>query len=387
MFRFFKHLVLSKKQIALLSIGTSLTFWDIFNVPYIENYASKQIGEISSTLILSAEMLGYFLGGVINGYLASKYGRKFGLLSSMALISIGSLLGFISLNLAMLLVAELLIGIGIEGEVVIVPSYISEMSRADSRGKNVGYTTMSGFLMSLVVTPVAILLGEDFWRLLFLPSLLLAVIALLFRIKLPESTLWENKRYESLRWDKDIVIFTLIWFTSYFTGYALFSTPIFSLIASQGYTPSNLYFGYILYGDPLGVVIASVLNDRLQRKYTSSLANLLSAILMIIWPFSGIMFLPIGFAIMFFQGFKFPPMYTYTAESLGTKIRTLGYGIADGIGHLGGAVGPIVFVLLQDHIGLAFSTGVVGMVSAISAILIMVFGQITNKIPLEKIKG
>jgi fucose permease len=90
---------------------------------------------------------------------------------------------------------------------------------------------------------------------------------------------------------------------------------------------------------------------------------------------------------MFFQGFKFPAMCAYTAENLGTKIRTLGYGIADGIGHLGGAVGPIVFVLLQDHIGLAFSTGVVGIASVISSILIMVFGQITNKIPLEKIKG
>jgi len=68
--------MLSKKQLALLSLGTSLSFWDIFNVPYIENYASKAIGEVSSTLILSAEMIGYFLGGMVNGYIASKYGRK-----------------------------------------------------------------------------------------------------------------------------------------------------------------------------------------------------------------------------------------------------------------------------------------------------------------------
>ena len=377
--------MLSKRQILLLSLGTSLTFWDIFNVPYIEDYASKQIGEVSATLILSAEMIGYFLGGIINGYLASKFGRKFGLLSSMSLISLGSLLGLLSINF--LVIAELLIGVGIEGEVATVPSYVAEMAPSDSRGKNVGLVTASGFLMSLIVTPVAVLLGENLWRLLFVPSLALALIALVFRIKLPESEMWLRKRDEKLRWDRNVLVFTLIWFTSYFTGYALFSTPVFSLISSHGYNPSNVYFSYILYGDPLGVVVATILNDTLQRKHTSALANLLSAVLMALWPFSGPLFLPVGFTIMFFQGFKFPVMYTYTAENLGTKIRTLGYGIADGIGHLGGALGPIIYVLLQSEIGINFSTGIVGLVAVVSAILIAVFGQITNRIPLEKLKG
>ena len=379
--------MLSKKQILLLSLGTSLTFWDIFNVPYIENYASSQIGEVSATLILSSEMIGYFLGGMVNGYMASRLGRKFGLMSSMLLISLGSLIGLLSFNLFSLLVAELLIGLGIEGEVAVVPSYVSEMSDPKVRGRNVGITTLSGFLMTLVVTPVAVILGQEYWRLLFVPSLILALVALFFRVKLPESVLWEKKSKEGLKWDKDILVFTLIWFASYFTGYALFSTPVFSLISQHGYSPSSLYFSYILYGDPLGVVIASIVNDHFQRKYTSSLSNLVSALLMVVWPFSGPLFLPIGFIIMFFQGFKFPVMYAYTAENFGTKVRTLGYGIADGIGHLGGAVGPIVYVVLQGHLGLGFSTGIVGVAALISATLLMVFGHTTNKVPLEELKG
>ena len=58
---------LRKLDLALLSLGYSLAFFDIFNVPYIENYSSKEIGLVPSALILSAEMIGYVLGGLING--------------------------------------------------------------------------------------------------------------------------------------------------------------------------------------------------------------------------------------------------------------------------------------------------------------------------------
>jgi len=379
--------MLSKKQLALLSLGTSLSFWDIFNVPYIENYASKAIGEVSSVLILSAEMIGYFLGGAVNGYIASKYGRKKGLLLSMFLIAIGSLIGFLSFNEIELIVAELIIGIGIEGEVATVPSYVSEMVSKDFRGRAVGYTTLFGFLMSLVVGPIAVILGEDYWRLLFLPSLAIALVAFIFRIRLPESGMWIEKKDEKIKWDDTIIIFTLIWFTSYFTGYALFSTPIFSTIASKGFENSSLYFTYILYGDPLGVVIGSLVNDYLERKYSSSFANLISGILMMAWPFfTGLPFLAIGFIIMFFQGFKFPTMYAYTAENLGTKIRTLGYGIADGVGHLGGAVGPVIMAILYlENVSVSYVT--TGIMAVISASLLMAFGIKTKGKSLHELKG
>ncbi|BAB65873.1 MFS transporter [Sulfurisphaera tokodaii] len=379
--------MLSKRQLALLSLGTSLSFWDIFNVPYIENFASKNLGEVSSVLILSAEMIGYFIGGIFNGFFATRFGRKPGLLLSMFLITFGSLIGLLSLSPIQLVIAELIIGIGIEGEVAIVPSYVSEMVSKDFRGRAVGFTSMFGFLMSLVVGPMAVFLGEKYWRLLFLPSIVIAVLALIFRFKLPESKMWIERNYEKLKWDKIVIIFVLIWFTSYFTGYSLFSTPIFYTITSKGFENSSLYFTYILYGDPLGVIFASILNDYFERKYSSALANLLSGGLVIIWPFfTGLPFLVIGFLIMFFQGFKFPVMYTYTSENFATKIRTIGYGIADGIGHLGGAVGPIVMALLYlENVSISYT--IVGIMSVISAVFILYFGVLTKGKSLEEIKG
>ncbi len=379
--------MLKRKYIILLAIGNSLTFWDIFNLPYIINYTSKifNISQNLASLPLSAEMLGYFFGGFLNGLIASRWGRKWGLITSMILISIGSLIGFLSLSFTFIIVSEFIIGLGIEGEITIVPSYIAEM--VENRGKIIGLVESSGFLMSLIVGPIAIFTGENNWRLLFLAGILIALPSIFFRLHLPESKMWVSRRNESMRWDFIIVSFLLAWFFSYFAGYALFSEPIFTLIGSKRFNNTSLYFTYILYGDPLGVAISSLVNDKIERKITSLLSNLLSGILIILWPFSfGLSFLAVGFTIMFLQGFKFPVMYTYTAENMTTKIRTLGFGIADGIGHLGGVVSPIVLSFLyQNDTSLAFI--VIGISSIVAGILLSVFGLRTKGLPLEKIKG
>ncbi|MCG2871903.1 MAG: MFS transporter [Sulfolobales archaeon] len=378
---------LRKLDLALLSLGYSLAFFDIFNVPYIENYSSKEIGLVPSALILSAEMIGYVLGGLINGYLSARSGRRAGLIASSLTIALGSSLGLTANSFAQLFLAELIIGVGIEGEISVVPAYISEMVGPDVRGKSVGLVSASGFLMSLVVGPLAVLLNQSYWRLLFLPSLLLALVSLAYRLTLKESGMWLERRGQRLVWDKGALIFLVIWFASYFTGYALFSTPVFELIRQKGLNDS-LAFTYILYGDPLGVIAASVLADKLERKYGSTLPNLLTAVLMVLWPFSpnGLAFLALGFAIMLLQGFKFPMMYAYTAENFPTKFRTVGFGIADGLGHLGGALGPLVYALLSQN-SLSASTALVGSVSAISGALILTFGLKTTGVPLEKLKG
>ncbi len=381
--------MLTKRQLALLSLGTSLSFWDIFNVPFIESYASKVVGEIPSTLILTAEMLGYVSGGLINGLIGTKYGRKSGIIASMAFVFLGSLLGLISSSLIELLIAEFIIGIGIEGEIAVVPAYVSEMIDPNFRGRAVGMTMMSGFLMSLLVGPTAVALGESNWKALFLPSLFISALALVIRLKFPESRMWVQKRREKLTFDRAVVVFLTAWFFSYFTGYSLFASPVFDLISNsvRGVTP-NLAFAYMLYGDPLGVVVGSIINDSVERKYVAVFTNAATAVLMAVWPFTtSFAFLATGFTIMFLQGMKFPAMYAYTAESVGTKIRSLGQGIADGLGHLGGALGPLIYAVLSTSMGISWGTIAVGIASLGSALLFALFGTRTNRKPLHELKG
>ena len=381
--------MLTKKHLALLSVGASLSFWDIFNVPYIENYASATIGQLSSTLILTSEMLGYVVGGIINGAISTRFGRKNGLITSMLFIFLGSLLGFLSSSVPELLMSEFVIGMGIEGEIAVVPAYVSEMTRPEFRGRAVGITSLGGFLMSLVVGPVAVYLGEDQWKLLFVPSILISALALVTRLWFPESKMWIKKRNETLKFDKSVVVFLVVWFASYFTGYALFATPVFNLISQNvSEMRPDVAFTYMLYGDPLGVVVGSVLNDLIERRTTTVMTNGLTSVLMVLWPFMhSYAFIAIGFTIMFLQGMKFPAMYAYTAENIGTKLRSLGQGIADGIGHLGGAVGPIVYVFMDGLTNVSIATQLVGLVSLIAGGFALAYGLKTNNRSLEELKG
>ncbi len=255
----------------------------------------------------------------------------------------------------------------------------------DKRGRSVGLVTASGFLTTLVVGPIAVLINGQ-WRFLFLAGLLVSVIAFISRLKLPESSMWRIKRGR-MTWDWGIVVMTLVWFLSYFTGYALFSDPVFQFLGSHGFQNTSLYFTYILYGDPLGVVIATLLNDKLERKYSVSLVNVLAGLVLVPWFFTGgIMFLFLGFMEMFLQGFKFPVMYTYTSEIFGTRIRTLGYGIADGIGHLGGAIGPIIFSSAYVRSPIDSFLMLAG-VTALSGLMVAKWGAKTTGRPLEQIRG
>ncbi|ABP94593.1 MULTISPECIES: MFS transporter [Metallosphaera] len=374
-------------KLVILSLGMSLTFWDIFNVPYIINYAGTQFhaSPLLASLPLSAEMIGYALGGALNGLLSSLRGRKPGLLLSMGLVAVGSLVGFVAQSFSWLIPAELLIGLGIEGELSVVPAYVSETVTPERRGRSVGLVTASGFLTTLVVGPIAVLLNGE-WRFLFLAGLLVSLIALITRVKLPESKMWTERRGK-LSFDLGIAIMTLVWFLSYFTGYALFADPVFQFIGSHGFTNTSLYFTYILYGDPLGVVLATVLNDKFERKFSVALVNILAGVVIVGWFFSsGLTFLLLGFAEMFLQGFKFPVMYTYTSEIFGTKIRTLGYGIADGLGHLGGAVGPILFASTYMSNQLS-SFLMLSVVTALAGVIVLAWGVKTTGKPLEQIRG
>jgi len=375
-------------KLVILAVGMSLTFWDIFNVPYIVNYSSSafHVSQELASFPLSAEMVGYALGGAVNGLLASLRGRRLGLLTSMGLVSMGSLLGLLAVSFYWLIPAELLIGLGIEGELSIVPAYLSETSPPDRRGRNVGLVTASGFLTTLIVGPIAVLAGTGGWRLLFLAGLLVSIVALVLRLRLPESPMWASSK-SRLTWDWGALIMLAVWFLSYFAGYSLFSEPIFSLLQEKEFSNSALYFTYILYGDPLGVLLGTFLNDWIERKVSSTMVNVIAGAVLILWPLlKGTSFLIAGFLEMYLQGFKFPVMYTYTAEVFGTRVRTLAYGIADGLGHLGGAVGPLLFSLVYygDPLG---GMALIGLASILAGVFIAVWGVRTTGRSLDQIRG
>jgi putative MFS transporter len=68
-------------------------------------------------------------------------------------------------------------------------------------------------------------------------------------------------------------------------------------------------------------------------------------------------------------GFVLPLMYALTNESFPTRQRSTGVSLTDGLGHLGGAVGPVVATMVYVASGQAFGFIAVFMLVAVTGLL------------------
>jgi putative MFS transporter len=142
-------------------------------------------------LLISAGFLGQLIGALLFGWIAERFGRMPAMIWSIALFAVMSLVCAFAWDYNSLLVFRLIQGIGLGGEVPIAAVYISELTRAQHRGRFVllyelvfpiGLTAAS--LISLWVVPH---LG---WQWMFYIGALPAILALVLRTLLPESPRW-----------------------------------------------------------------------------------------------------------------------------------------------------------------------------------------------------
>jgi MFS family permease len=109
------------------------------------------IGWITSSL-----MLGAIVSGALAGQLSDKLGRRRMILTASFIFAIGSVMAGISPNdgVAWLLIARTLLGLAVGAASALVPSYMSEMAPARTRGCLSGLNQLmivSGMLLSYIV--------------------------------------------------------------------------------------------------------------------------------------------------------------------------------------------------------------------------------------------
>ncbi|MGX4593116.1 sugar porter family MFS transporter [Leuconostoc sp. JNUCC 76] len=146
------------------------------------------IGWITSTL-----MLGAILGGALAGQLSDKLGRRRMILASSFIFAVGALMAGISPNngVAWLLFARFLLGLAVGAASALVPSYMSEMAPAKTRGRLSGLNQLmivSGMLLSYIVDYLLQGLPHTLaWRLMLGLAAVPAIILFLGVLRLPES--------------------------------------------------------------------------------------------------------------------------------------------------------------------------------------------------------
>jgi MFS family permease len=88
---------------------------------------------------------GSLLGGFIAGSFSDKYGRIKGIWAACVFCFAGVVLQTAAVNLAAILVARIIAGIGVAFILVIAPSWTAELSPAAHRGDTIALTFLANF--------------------------------------------------------------------------------------------------------------------------------------------------------------------------------------------------------------------------------------------------
>jgi MFS transporter, putative metabolite:H+ symporter len=240
----------------------------------------------------------------------------------------------------------------------------------------------------------------DGWRWMYAIGALLALVGIVLRVKLPESPRWliskgrvqeadevvsEMERVASQHGPlappaEDVPMDTAdssgmpfrdvfgnrfyltrvlqllaVWFLAYVTVFG-FSAGFTSILSSLKYPPpeAGLITAVGAFGFLACALFAVAFSERLERKLWLPIGALITVIGGVIVAEAGTGHLAIAFigaAIVFF-GFNIwvPMTYTLSTESFPTRARATGFGLVDGVGHVGGGIGVLLIAPLIPHL-------------------------------------
>jgi putative MFS transporter len=150
------------------------------------NISPQQIG-----FLIGASYIGQLVGALLFSRLAERFGRVYMAAGATLLMSAMSLGCALSGNFAVLFACRLVQGIGVGGEMPVAAAYISELSKAEGRGRF--------FLLYEMIFPVGLMMTGQVaalavpvfgWKILFLIGGIPGLLVALLLLRLPESPRW-----------------------------------------------------------------------------------------------------------------------------------------------------------------------------------------------------
>lgn len=432
--------------LAIAGLGFLFTFYDIFdiNVSFIQTCSAlvahcspeTALGYIGLPVLLN--LAGYVAGTIFLSPVADRIGRRNMLMITMLITGLGSLYSALAPSYTHFVISRIVTGVGIGADLAIVNTYIAEVAPRRSRAK---FTTVI-FIMSALGAALGIWLGlflttpaapwpmglpfaiagagfADGWRWMYGVGAVLALIAILLRVQLPESAHWliqagrleeagdvvrDMEKRASLQgplaapdlalaparipeasatafgsllrsplYLRRLVILLVMWFAGYITVYA-FAAGFTTVLTSLHYPPpeAGLIAAVGTFGFVAEAVIMSYLVEKLERRYWLPIGAVVT--------FAGSFLLAtagahIGYAFLgaalVFAGFNLwvSPTYALTAECFPTRARSTGFALVDGIGHVGGGVGIMLITPLLPHLTVTSALMLISSFLVIASIL------------------
>jgi major inositol transporter-like SP family MFS transporter len=166
------------------------------------------LNSFTEGLVASSLLFGAALGAVFGGRLSDYQGRRKNILFLAVLFFISTLGCTLAPNVTVMVIFRFLLGLAVGGASVTVPSYLAEMSPAESRGRMVTQNELmivSGQLLAFIFNAIlGNTMGDNahVWRYMLAIASLPAIFLFFGMIKLPESPRWlvsKRKNDDALR--------------------------------------------------------------------------------------------------------------------------------------------------------------------------------------------
>ncbi|MFK4548069.1 putative MFS transporter [Streptomyces tendae] len=409
--------------LGLLSLGDTV---DINALSYAAPAMRKNWGLSISQIgnLTSLSFLGMFIGALVGGRLADRYGRKRMILIGTMLYSLSSILCGLSPNFAVLGVFRTLSGVGIAATIGVLSVYVAEMYPTKVRGRIQAAVLGVGLLgvpFAAFSAKLLVPLGSEAWRWVFVIGAVGLVPAVLAVFLLPESVRWliAAGRYEEatrlvsgleLRYSGElpppvltvpaappargkvadlftgsqrrITIVTALSLMSGIVAFYGFNSWVPTLLDERDHsTDTALTITTILsIAPPIGALVGMLVTDRWQRRYVLAAISLTTAVLMVVFAVTTSLWptIVVGFLISMFLQSNAVTVYAYLPEVFPTTLRGLGAGLGNGAGRLAGIGGAALVAAIYAVAGFVGVFLTTALFSLVTAVILGLFGENTQ---------
>lgn len=418
---------------ALVAVGAGFFFalFDVVTIGVSLPVVARQfdVSTESAAIAITTGLIGYIVGAYLDSTVSDLWGRRTGLTISIVLVSAGSLLSALSPSLLWLAVWRFVTGLGIGADIASVSGYLSEVSPARARGRYTSWATTAGFAGLAVAPLVALVLVPNFewgWRALFVIGSLGGFVILLMRRGLDESPRWlvvrgrdaeaeavvaaaearaaarytgelppvDTGRYVArtasfpttalLRppYLGRLLLLVGVWFVYYIGNYG-WLTLAPTLLTDEGYSlvRSTAFVAVSGLGYVLGAYATTRFSDLVERKVSAAWIAVVWGLSLIVLGFVPTPWVIVvcGFIASTTIGLIVPILYTLTAEHFPTEARTTGVALTDGLGHIGGALAPLLVLTAYNRGGFAVAFALMGATGLVTAALLTRGVRITGR--------
>jgi putative MFS transporter len=434
------------RLLVLLSLGAFFEIYDLFFTAYVSPGLIRSgifsgtnaglFGLSDQASFASVTFAGLFVGTIVFGSVADKYGRR--AIFTYALLWYALATGVMATQDTRfgVLLWRFIAGVGVGVELVTIDSYLTELMPKSMRGRAFAVNQSIQFLAVPLVTLLSwLLIPEDpfgiaGWRWVVAFPVLGAVIVWWIRRELPESPRWlaQRGRIEEAERitaaieariagelggplptpglsvpEEGSANFSEMWKSPYMNraimlavfnffqtiGFYGFGNWVPQLLAAQGasFTKSLQYSFIIALVYPLGPLLCSLIADKIERKWQIVGAALGTAVFGLLFSQMSAAFMLVAFGILITTSNNLLSYsyHAYQAELFPTRIRARAVGFVYSFSRLSTVFTSFMIAFFLQNFG---ATGVfvfIAFAMLVVMVSIGVFGPRTNNLALEEI--